>query len=131
MENEQFFDYIKQLKKCNKNNLHIIDQALLLLEDYLSIKWYNLLFRMGINYTTPAIIITNEDDWATYSNFGKNTTLMINSKGFKITSNNETISYKGTSFNKDSILKDKKHKKSILIVFDHTITSEQFYKEIL
>lgn len=131
MDREQFYDYIKQLKNCDKKLLHPIDKALLLLEDYISIKWFNTLAKMGISYLTPCAIINSQEDWATYSNFGYNTILTICKKGFKIESNNQVLFLKNKVSKPEAIFRDKNHKTSIMLVFKHNITLAQYYKEIL
>lgn len=130
MEQEQFYSYVKQLKNSSMNN-HPIDKALLILDDWISFKWFNTLEKMGINYLTPCSIITSDSEWAMFSNFGSKTILIVSKQGFKITSNNETLYFKNTVAPNKTIFKDKKHKKHIMIVFDYYITKHNFYKEIL
>lgn len=130
MEQEQFYSFVEQSKQ-NKNIQHPIDKALFYLEDYMSFKWFKSLFAIGVTYLTPCAIVSTQEQWATYSNFGYNTILIVSAKGFSIISNYETLTLKGKIPKYEAIFKDKKHKNSLMIVFKHSITLEQYYKEIL
>lgn len=126
METEQLIDTIKYLQKSytrlgNKKlkMLHPIDYALILLDYHIGCKWFSTLKRLGITYQTPCTIInSNETDYY------DNTILSISNSGYKIISNREVL------FNYKSQI-TQKVKKSINICFDHKITKEEYYTNIL
>ena len=126
MEAEQLIDTIKYLQKSytRLNNkklkmLHPIDYALILLDYHIGCKWFSILKRLGITYQTPCTIINSNE-----IEYYDNTILLISNSCYKIISNREILSnYKFQTA--------QKIKKNINICFDHKITKETYYTNIL
>ena len=120
-------------KNCseNKRDLHPIDIALSIADDDIGKAWYTAIRELGIDYNTPCSIIQSDDEWAQYSDFGKNTVLTVSRNSFMLISNSEMLNSKGNICSDANIYKDKKHMSSIMICFKHSITRSAYYKTIM
>ena len=129
-DSKKLMEYVEFLDKNyligNKHILHPIDQALMISSPEVATQWYNLIRLLGIDYNTPCSFLSDDGQWADYTDFGRFTCLYVSDNSYLITSNGRHLHEKGAVASDKKVYKDKKHLRHAIIAFDHYVSYETF-----